>query len=157
MPDSGWSHDLACGARQVDAANEGLFFLIANLFLPGVECKRRNGVCPRDGCGKVAAVLRYLTRNFAAQDKLMAEAGYPDTATHCTAHAELLARLRDLSDRSACGDWEDEKLSSLITAWAVEHVRAHDKLLGEWLGGVQPVNLPTVMAPAGLAAGAPPA
>lgn len=133
MPDCGWSGDLACGARQLDAANESLLFLIGHLFRPGVECKRRDGHCPHDGCGKVSAVLRFVTRNTAAEDRLMVEAGYPDMAAHRRAHADLIASLRDLFDRGLCGDDDDEAIRASVTAWAADHACRYDKALGEWL------------------------
>lgn len=133
MPDSGWSSDLASGLRELDAANESLFFLIGHLFTPGVECKRQRGVCPRTGCGKVAALTRFLSRNLAAQERMMTEAGYPAAAEHCHAHAELLTLLRALSDKGSCGDIDEDLIRGTVTAWAREHLRSQDKPLGEWL------------------------
>lgn len=134
MPESGWSADFATGSRQVDAANESLFFLIGNLFKPGVECKKREGFCPHDGCGKVMAIHRFVARNFAVQEKLMTETGYPGIEAHRRAHTDLLVRLRDLYDKQVCGDWEEEAVRSAVTRWAVEHVDSHDRPLGQWLG-----------------------
>lgn len=153
MPDGCWSNDLTSGARQVDAANESLFFLISHLFKPGVECKRRGGYCPHDGCGKVSAVLRFVTRNIAAENRLMAEAGYPDAAAHHRAHDELLAAVRDLFERCLCGDEDDDMIRAVITAWAKDHVQRHDKPLGAWLATGQ--NMPPVTQPTALSSTAP--
>jgi hemerythrin-like metal-binding protein len=135
MPDCGWSQDLNSGARRLDAANESLFFLVNNLFKPGVECKRRHGYCPRDGCSKVAAVVRFLTRNQAAEETLMAESAYPDGAAHCLAHRNMLAAMQSLLDAQLCGDedHDEDKVRSAISDWATDHVLRHDKPLGEWL------------------------
>lgn len=133
MPDSGWSSDLSCGLREVDSANESLFFLIGHLFTPGVECKRQRGVCPRTGCGKVAALTRFLSRNLGAQDRLMTDAGYPDAEDHRRAHSELLTLLRALSDKGNCGDLDEDLIRGTVTAWAREHLQTFDKPLGAWL------------------------
>lgn len=146
MPDGCWSNDLTSGARQVDAANESLFFLISHLFKPGVECKRRGGYCPHDGCSKVSAVLRFVTRNVAAENRLMAEAGYPAAAAHNRAHDELLAAVRDLFERCLCGDEDNGMIQTVVTAWAKDHVQRHDKPLSAWLAAGQ-----------GITPGAPPA
>lgn len=137
MPDCGWSGDLASRARQVDAANESLFYLIGHLFQPGVECKRRHGHCPHDGCGKVSAVLRFMTRNLAAEDQLMREAGYPDADSHRRAHDDLLAAVGDLFERCLCGDEDDDMIRGTVTGWAMDHVDEQDKPLVAWLSRAQ--------------------
>lgn len=148
MPDCGGASDVACRARQLDVASESLSFLIDHLFRPGVECKRRDGRhCPHDGCGKVSAILRFITRNVVAEDRLMAETGYPDAVAHRRAHVELLAALHDLFERRLCSD-DDEIIRASVTAWAADHARRYDKPLGAWLAATPVVTMPETEAAA---------
>ena len=142
MPDCGGASDIAGHARQLDVANESLSFLIGHLFRPGVECKRRDGRhCPHDGCGKVSAILRFITRNVVAEDRLMAETDYPDAVVHRRAHVDLLAALRDLFDRRLCGDEDDEMIRASVSAWEADHARRYDKPLSAWLAATSVVTM----------------
>src|SRR5512145_2424885 len=85
--------DLSTGVREIDADIEGLCFLLARIFDPLVECRRRNGECDHVQCTRIAAILKYVNRGFRRQGELMAAADYPLGAEHQAEHTVLADQL----------------------------------------------------------------
>jgi hemerythrin-like metal-binding protein len=123
------------GVPVIDAGNEGLRFLLARMFQPGVECRRGDsghGDCDYSRCTRISALMRYVERNFAHQEEVMAESGYPDTGRHRDDHASLLDRLGVMLHAQVCADKDAAKVHDLVSHWAVEHMLACDRPLGRW-------------------------
>jgi hemerythrin-like metal-binding protein len=123
--------------RSLDAGMENLFFILRQLGDPDVECRRRNFLCPRDQCGKIDAVIRYLERMFRREEAQMEADAYPERARHAQAHRDMLRRLRELQTARTCGRLEQSALAHRIRDWATEHMNAEDKPLGQWMRELQ--------------------
>lgn len=123
------------GNAAIDACNDGLRFLLSRVFHPGVECRRGtggHGSCDRSRCTRIAAIMRYVDRNFAQQERLMAESGYPDADRHGDDHAGLLDRLGVMLHSGVCADTDADKVRDLVSTWALDHARRCDHPLGRW-------------------------
>lgn len=128
-----WHQSLSSGVRSLDVGMENLFFILRQLLQADVECRRKGFLCPRDRCGKVEALVRYLERNFLREETEMRRHGYPELDQHAAAHRDLVDRLRDLQDGRVCGRMEQGAVLERVHGWAVDHIEAEDKPLGRWL------------------------
>jgi hemerythrin len=127
--------DAATGVVAIDAGNDGLRFLLDRMFKPGVECRKGaggRGHCDTKACARIDAMLRYLGRNFARQERLMADSSYPEADRHGAEHANLMDSLGIMMKASVCADRDGDKVREFIAHWAGEHVRACDHPLGRW-------------------------
>ncbi|TAN75441.1 MAG: hypothetical protein EPN20_02460 [Magnetospirillum sp.] len=129
------SQGLETGVPAIDAANDGLRFLLERVFEPGVECRRGpsgKGECDHSRCSRIEAILRYIGRNFASQERVMAESSYPEAARHGDDHASLLDRLTVMLQAQVCADRESRKVHDLIAHWMIEHAKRCDTPFGRW-------------------------
>lgn len=123
------------GVPAIDAGNDGLRFLLERVFEPGVECRRGHagqGACDFSACSRIQAIIRYVGRNFAHQERVMTEAAYPDAIRHSGDHALLLDHLTVMLKAQVCADSDGRKVHDLIAHWVVEHAERHDHPFGRW-------------------------
>lgn len=123
------------GVPAIDAGNDGLRFLLRHVFKPGVECRRGRagqGECDHSRCTRIEAIMRYVGRNFAVQERVMAEASYPASERHLDDHAVLVDRLSVMLNAQVCADRDGGKVHDLIAHWMDEHARQCDQPLGRW-------------------------
>lgn len=123
---------LAVGIREIDAGTEGLCYLMSRLFDPLVECRRAQGACDRRQCTRIAAIAKFLNRNFARQERLMDEAGYPHGDHHRREHWKLLDQLSRMHGGNVCGERDRGVISEVVGRWTAEHVSECDQALGNW-------------------------
>lgn len=133
------------GVATIDAANDGLRFLLERMFEPGVECRRGahgKGECDFSRCSRIDAILRYVQRNFTHQERVMAEADYPEAQRHLGEHAALVENLTIMRDAHVCADKDSAKVHDYIAHWAAEHAKDSDAPLGRWAITRRAVRLP---------------
>jgi hemerythrin len=124
------------GVPAVDRVNDGLRFLLERVFEPGVECRRGlhgSGHCDFDRCSRLDAILRFVSRNFAHQDQVMAEAGYPERQGHGDDHAALIDHLSVMMRAKVCAERDSAKVQAYLVHWLMDHARRCDHPLGDWL------------------------
>lgn len=125
-------HDLTTGVREIDADTEGLRFLMQRIFDPLVECRRCNGSCDYTSCTRIEAILKYITRSFARQERLMDEACYPADAEHRRDHATLVEQLRAMQAAFVCADRDRHLVRKAVIDWAIDHNHDCDSPLASW-------------------------
>ena len=123
---------LGTGVRDIDASHEGLAFLLARIFEPGVECDRRSCGCDHSHCRKMSAILTYVGRNFADEAALMDRGGYPHQDAHCGEHRKLENELKAMQAAHVCGERDRAVIRQLVDHWAVHHLQGCDLPLGRW-------------------------
>lgn len=123
---------LMVGIREIDAGTEGLCYVMGRLFDPMVECRRAHGGCDRRDCTRIAAIARYLNRNFARQEQLMETAGYPMGDHHRREHWKLLDQLSHMQASEVCADRDRKVVSEVVARWTTEHIPQCDQMLGNW-------------------------
>lgn len=129
-----YAQGLETGVPAIDAGNDGLRYLLGRVFEPGVECRRGqgDGQCDRKHCIRLQAIIRYMDRNFAHQERVMAEADYPEADRHCGDHARLVDKLHIMVRGQVCADRDGQKVRDFISHWAVEHAKRCDHPFGKW-------------------------
>jgi hypothetical protein len=123
------------GVREIDAGNEGLRYLLQRLFEPGVECRRGRGGkgdCDFSQCSRIEAIIRYVTRNFARQEQVMAQCGYSNREAHCNDHSLLVDGLKAMQRACLCADRQRDTLCEFIESWMSAHFAHYDWPLGKW-------------------------
>lgn len=131
MPGCGLG-ELTTGVREIDADIEGLSFLMSRIFDPLVECRRRDGPCDHRQCTRIEAILRYMTRSFGRQEKLMTEGAYPTGGEHQRDHEQLVADLTKLQAARVCADRDHQLVRDAVADWTLVHHRSYDRPLGNW-------------------------
>jgi hemerythrin-like metal-binding protein len=116
------------GTGLLDSQTEALHFLSSWLFHPGMICASQGAKCRR-----LRDAMHFCERAFAAEDRLMLEAGYPDFACHRSAHADFLASLARFYDSFGCSEYDNRAVAEFIETWATQHVATCDKPLAEFL------------------------
>ncbi len=80
----------------------------------------------------VGELLDYTATHFTSEEKLMAEAGYPELAPHHAVHRALIAQARDMEMRLEAGGPDfPRELNRFIHRWLVEHIMTHDRKFAE--------------------------
>lgn len=125
-------HNLTTGVREIDADTEGLCFLMERIFDPLVECRRRVGPCDHTCCTRLGAILKYVTRSFDRQERLMVKGGYPADAEHRRDHDALVEQLRAMQSAHLCADDDRHVVREAVTSWAIGHNSHCDRPLSSW-------------------------
>ncbi len=131
MPELGPT-DVSTGVREIDADIEGLCFLLARIFDPLVECRRRHGECDHTQCTRISAILKYMRRGFDRQDDLMEAADYPLSADHRAEHEALVDQLLAMQDAGLCADRDRAVVRDAVSRWLLRHHRSFDRVLANW-------------------------
>lgn len=131
MPELGPT-ELSTGVREIDADTEGVCFLMARIFDPLVECRRRYGECDHVQCTRIAAIMTFMTRSFQRQDSLMEAAAYPFASDHRAEHDALVEQLGAMSAAGVCADRDRQMVREAVSRWLVHHNRTFDRVLANW-------------------------
>jgi hemerythrin len=127
-----WTAALAVGHSDIDAQHQELFRRASRL-IAAIRAGNRTEVGPT-----VAFLSSYASTHFAAEEKLMREAGYPGLAAHAQEHQTFVAELGRLVARF------DEKGATALVAleihnWLADWLRRHlgdtDRTMVEFLRG----------------------
>jgi len=107
-----WRENYACGEPTIDRQHRGLFEATNKLLAFGGTDANQD---------EIIATLRMIldeTRiHFADEERILAEAGYPEASEHARAHHELFARAELLLRRYTAGE---------ISATAIFHFVIHE-------------------------------
>jgi hemerythrin len=118
-----WTEELSVGVPALDRDHQHLIELLNQLH----DVVRRN-----DAREVIAAVLieliRYTGHHFAAEEDLMARAGFPGLETHRHTHDMLRQRVRDYEAEFR----EDPRsviaaeLFDFLCDWLIHHIKTED-------------------------------
>lgn len=127
---SGTHHysNVVTGIASVDTSHQCLQFVLDRLFHPQVMCADQGGVCAR-----IKDTIRFVTRSFDNEERLMLESGYPDFVPHRREHEKLLRSLTEMECTLVCGDYDNRRVFAFLTKWTNRHAAAFDKPFGNFL------------------------
>ena len=122
---SDWSPKYTVNHPVMDEHHHTLFKLVDQLSEAIIE-KRENEVIRE----VLNSLLNYTIMHFAAEEKLMRQANYPDLAVHKEAHNAIVAKVQDFQNRFQNGDKSvtAEIAQYLMTDWLVKHILGMDEL-----------------------------
>ena len=125
-----WTSTLSVGVPEIDAQHQELFRRVDWLL---------DAVLRRDRV-EAAAVLGWLDgfvqEHFAAEERLMAESGFPEAEQHVQEHRAFAKRLTAIAaDHAAQGPSAAVvyALEQHAVGWLMDHVYFADVALGRWV------------------------
>ena len=129
-----WSENFATKIKDLDAANESLFYLLGHLCDQGVECDGTS--CLGDStCQKVDALVAFLTRNMAAEEATMDKWDFPAREAHAKDHNYVVTRLLEWRRVSICRVPARDAFCDFIHSWTTRHILTFDRDFGRWAEG----------------------
>ena len=133
-----WTTALAVGDALIDAQHQELFRRVGRL----LDAMARND---RSEAGRLLDyLLDYVEEHFSAEERLMAETGFPDATRHVQEHRAFREAVHALdADFLAEGTTGRlvVRLEELCVGWLKEHVYFTDVSLGRWLATHRPATI----------------
>ena len=118
-----WSEQYSVGVLEVDSQHKHLVSLINGLH----EVMKR-GAQQAEIEALLEDLLAYTDFHFAAEEKLMARANYPDLAAHKAKHASMRQEVqRLLAAARGGGASVSITLMSFLKNWLSRHIEGTDK------------------------------
>lgn len=76
----------------------------------------------------ITALRRYVRSHFAREERVMADAGYPDLAAHAQGHRRIEATLADIESLYACSPeaLDAERVLDFLKDWLLNHILKAD-------------------------------
>jgi len=126
-----WTENLAVGHSPIDDQHRELIDRFRDLLL---ACKAGKG---KEKVEELFGFLdAYVVSHFRAEEKLMAERGYPGLVEHKSQHAWLVGKLAELKG-ILLADGPTFHLvveaNQTLLNWIVEHIRSTDVSFGRFL------------------------
>jgi len=129
-----WDPSLNLGHDSTDRQHRVLFDMIRELdrrvsrgeFGPGVV-------------DALQGMKQYAASHFAAEEALMARAGWPKLPQHQVLHGEFLHKTSIFGGEALVDcEWTSLDLLSFLLIWLVKHVKVEDREFFEWLAANRP-------------------
>ena len=124
-----WDEKYSVEIAEIDRQHQKLFGLLNDLYEAMQDGQATEVV------GKVLdRVIDYTVYHFAYEEKLLADAGYPEDAAHRAEHAKLAEQAKDLARRLQAGQG-DVPVATLkfLCDWLGRHILGTDKKYAPFL------------------------
>lgn len=130
MPLFTWTDDYSVGVKTLDSQHINLFDMMNEL-----EQAMKKGQGEKVTASLLRRLLVYTERHFAAEEKLLESAHYPDFETHRALHVALTRKVGDFVERSEAGGGSAINVDLLffLCDWLKTHIRQTDQHYGPWL------------------------
>jgi hemerythrin len=126
-----WDRSLETGDPEIDEQHRELFARIDSLLAATHDRRARAEV------GRLLTYLGdYVVSHFEAEERIMAESGYPELAPHRAEHQRFVAEYARLfQDYRADGPGPTFviKFGNRVTSWLCEHICRTDRQLADYL------------------------
>ncbi len=125
----GWKEVYETGILALDNEHRELVAAVNRLF-EAVRDKRGDEVLTET----LGTLEDYVLKHFQNEERLLEQYKYPDIETHRRAHAELIAAVAEMKERSSS---EKETLAKdllkFLRTWILDHIVEVDKKYGPFL------------------------
>jgi len=130
-----WTTALSVGVDEIDAQHQELFRRVDRL----LDAMARND--RSEAARLLEFLLGYVDVHFDAEERLMADTGFPDATRHIQEHRAFRQAVQEL-DSDFLLDGPTGRLvvalEQLAVGWLKEHVYFTDVSLGRWLSTQRP-------------------
>ena len=124
-----WGAHYKIGVAQIDREHQQVADLLNELHDAWLDGAPRS-----DLSGRLKSLAEAVTVHFEAEEKIMAERGYPGLPIHRSEHAFLLTHVADFRQGFENGTTEfTESVMSYLKDWLRDHILISDKRMGEYL------------------------
>lgn len=127
-----WRPDLATGIRQIDQQHEELAANVSTLR----QAARTGNLMLAEGV--LVFLERYAAEHFAAEERAMWEAGYPDLDAHWSLHLSFATELARRKAEYAAGSSKARHLVEMgrwMDRWLEEHLLGADAEMARFIRG----------------------
>jgi len=114
-----WTPALSTGVALLDEHHQALFQLLAELESAAADERTLFGVYV------ITRLKHYVREHFEAEEAMMAEAGYPDLATHIVEHEAFRKKLGELQLKSIAQDVSVDTVA-FLKGWLTNHIAQTD-------------------------------
>jgi hemerythrin len=130
MPLMTWTEEMSVGVKSLDDDHKRLIELLNELH-DGIQAGQANQALE----GVIDGLVRYTRFHFAREEKLFAEAGFPESAAHKAEHDMLSRRALNLQARFENGQSQQLSLEAMefLKNWLTEHIMGSDQKYGPFL------------------------
>lgn len=126
-----WDKNLETGDPEIDGQHKELFFRIDKLLAASRERRSREEVAQT-----LTFLGDYVVQHFAAEERMMVTAGYPELEAHRAEHARFVQEFGILYN-----EFRSEgpttlfiiRVGNRVTGWLREHIYRTDRQLVEYL------------------------
>jgi hemerythrin len=123
-----WTPDLSVGVDEIDKQHKELFKRINGLIVASSEGKGKQEI------GSVVKFLEsYVVFHFSAEEKYMAQQGYPGLAAHKQIHVRFLKDFSALKEEFQAKGASTPvllRMHSWLGEWLRDHIGKMDKAVG---------------------------
>ena len=118
-----WNDSYSVDVAEIDSQHKHLVGL-----LNGLHEVMKRGAQQHEIEALLQDLLQYTEFHFAAEEKLMARAKYPDLEDHCAKHAAMKQEVvRLLSAAKSGGQSVSISLMAFLKNWLSRHIQGTDK------------------------------
>ncbi|MBK9577984.1 MAG: hemerythrin family protein [Fibrobacterota bacterium] len=128
MPTAIWTDDIETGFDNIDAQHRALFSLMGE-----IDVEMGGGTPANSIGGRFRQLLEFTDLHFATEERLMRKLSYEELDSHAKAHLDLRERITEATTRDLDGHDLHSELMSILSAWLVEHIHAHDLPMALWM------------------------
>jgi len=123
VPFFNWNSSYSVGVTQIDSQHRHIVGL-----LNGMHDVMSRGAKPNEVAALAQDLMDYTCYHFAAEEKLMEQAGYEGLAAHREKHAAMKAEVeRFLAAARTGGASVPIKLMNFLKSWLAKHINGTDK------------------------------
>lgn len=129
-----WHDDYGLGLAEIDQQHQKLFRLM-NLVWDAVHQQED---APLRATDLIRELEEYAQNHFSAEEKFMADTGYPRLDFHKKAHDAFVRRLHQEKDVMLDGGWISISLLQFLRDWLISHILVADREYAAHAGYVPP-------------------
>lgn len=132
-----WTDNLSVGIKAFDDDHKRMIRIINELHHEVVEGKIRGKVSPEEIEIQLHRLQNYTIYHCALEEKVLEVTGYPNLEAHKQEHAELIAKIADMSlrFRRSTNPADAEEIMNFAYEWLRDHIFTQDREYVEHLRG----------------------
>ena len=81
----------------------------------------------------IVNLYKHALKHFDAEEGLMKQTGYENTAEHIRQHNNLVSRLNDITEKPFRTDEDLLKFKKFVYGWIIEHIMQQDKMFFDFI------------------------
>ena len=121
-----WSSKYSVGVQAMDNQHTVLFGILNDLHsaMMGGKAQKVTGEL-------LQKLVKYTREHFAAEEAVMAAAGYPGLQNHRVKHRDLIKQVNEFASRYERGETNlNLTLLNFLRDWLTNHIQSEDKQYG---------------------------
>lgn len=126
---SGWNSSFSVGVKSIDDQHAALFRMLNELHSAMMKAEGRNMTGDL-----LKKLVKYTQEHFSFEEKMMAQANYPELSGHRAHHRDLTKQVQEFLVRYERGDRTiNIELLHFLSDWLTRHIQLEDKQYGPWM------------------------